>query len=169
MSPSTKGSDANSDATERRKLDPYCPVRNVAASYPPTLLIHGTADTDVPYEQSVEMDRELARRNIPHELVTVPGAGHGLAGGDKKLVDAATLAVIASSLDGIPETFRDPEHGRLVPTRDSDALARAMITLAEDPSAARAMGEHGRQWILQRYSLSRLGARRSRTRLKIVD
>ena len=28
------------------------PVKNVTAAYPPTVLIHGTADTDVPFEQS---------------------------------------------------------------------------------------------------------------------
>src|SRR5262249_12352228 len=74
---------------DRRKLDPYCPVRNVTEDYPPTLLVHGTEDTDVPYELSAAMAKELARRKVPHELVTVPGAGHGLAGGDKKLVDEA--------------------------------------------------------------------------------
>jgi acetyl esterase/lipase len=74
---------------ERAKLDRYCPVRNVTAAYPPTLLVHGTTDTDVPYELSAEMAKELARHKVAHELVTVPGAGHGLAGGDKKLVDEA--------------------------------------------------------------------------------
>ena len=74
---------------DRPKLDPYCPIRNVAADYPPTLLIHGTEDTDVPYEQSAAMAQELARRKVAHQLVTVNGAGHGLAGGDKKLVDEA--------------------------------------------------------------------------------
>jgi acetyl esterase/lipase len=73
----------------RRKLEAYCPAHNVSPDYPPTLLIHGTEDTDVPYEQSVVMAKELARQKIPHELITVPGSGHGLAGGDKKLVDAA--------------------------------------------------------------------------------
>ncbi len=34
--------------TERHKLDPYCPVRNVTPQYPPILMIHGTNDTDVP-------------------------------------------------------------------------------------------------------------------------
>ena len=75
--------------TERAKLDAYCPVRNVSRAYPPTLLIHGTEDTDVPYELSSEMAKELARKNVPHELITVPGAGHGLAGGDRKRVQAA--------------------------------------------------------------------------------
>jgi acetyl esterase/lipase len=75
--------------TERDKIDPYCPVRNIGADYPPTLLIHGTEDTDVPYELSAAMDRELTRHKIAHRLITVKGAGHGLAGGDKKLVEEA--------------------------------------------------------------------------------
>ena len=73
-------------ATEHAKFDPYCPIRNIDERYPPILMIHGTLDTDVPYDQSAAMAKELARRNRPHELITVPGAGHGLAGGDKELV-----------------------------------------------------------------------------------
>jgi acetyl esterase/lipase len=71
---------------ERGKIDPYCPVRNVTADYPPTMLIHGTEDTDVPYELSAAMARELARQKVKHELVTVTGAGHGLSGGDRQAV-----------------------------------------------------------------------------------
>lgn len=72
--------------TERRKLDPYCPVRRIAPTYPSILMVHGTKDTDVPYERSADMAKELAKQKVPHELVTVPDAGHGLAGGDPKLV-----------------------------------------------------------------------------------
>ena len=74
---------------DRKKLDPYCPVRNITTDYPPTTLIHGTEDTDVPYELSAAMDKELTRQKVTHELITVKGAGHGLSGGDKKLVDEA--------------------------------------------------------------------------------
>ncbi len=35
------------------------------------------------------MAKELAKNKVVHELVTVRGAGHGLSGGDKKLVDDA--------------------------------------------------------------------------------
>jgi dipeptidyl aminopeptidase/acylaminoacyl peptidase len=49
-------------------------------------MIHGTKDDDVPYEQSAAMAAELARQKVPHELFKIPGAGHGLTGGDKKLV-----------------------------------------------------------------------------------
>jgi len=76
-------------ATERDKFTPFCPVRNLTASYPPILMVHGTEDTDVPYSKSADMARELARLKVPHELVTVPGAEHGLAGGDRQLVAAA--------------------------------------------------------------------------------
>src|SRR5262249_53414613 len=64
-------------AKDKAKLDPYCPVRNVSPEYPPTLLVHGTEDTDVPYQLSADMAKELARHKVPHELVTVEGAGHG--------------------------------------------------------------------------------------------
>jgi acetyl esterase/lipase len=75
--------------TERAKLDPYCPVRNVTPDYPPTLLVHGTVDTDVPYELSANMAKELGRHKVSHELITVKGAGHGLNGGDRREVTAA--------------------------------------------------------------------------------
>ncbi len=65
---------------EPQAFDALCPVRNVSAKYPPTLLVHGTQDTDVPYEQSQTMEKELARKGVKHELITVPEAGHGLAG-----------------------------------------------------------------------------------------
>lgn len=75
--------------TERAKLDPYCPVRNVSPAYPTTMLIHGTADTDVPYELSAAMAKEFTRHKVKHELVTLEGAGHGLSGAPAKEVAAA--------------------------------------------------------------------------------
>jgi acetyl esterase/lipase len=80
---------------QRGGLDPYCPVRNITAEYPPILMIHGTKDTDVPYEQSAAMAEEVAKHKVPHELITVPGAGHGLSGGDPKLVEQAQARAAA--------------------------------------------------------------------------
>jgi acetyl esterase/lipase len=62
---------------ERERFLRYCPAANVSPAYPPALLLHGDQDTDVPYEQSLEMARALERGGIQHELVTVQGAGHG--------------------------------------------------------------------------------------------
>lgn len=64
---------------EPKWFDPYCPIRNVTAQYPPTFLIHGTADTDVPYSESKNMADKLKEAGVEHEFVTVEGAGHGLS------------------------------------------------------------------------------------------
>jgi acetyl esterase/lipase len=75
--------------TEADKYYPYMPVKNVTSQYPPTLLIHGTKDTDVPYEQSVLMADQFRKFGVDHALVTIPGGEHGLAGGDPKEIDQA--------------------------------------------------------------------------------
>jgi acetyl esterase/lipase len=80
---------------EPRAFDRFCPVRNVTAAYPPTLLIHGTRDTDVPYEQSELMDRELERNGVEHELITVSGGAHGLGGTDPAVLADIRRRVLA--------------------------------------------------------------------------
>ena len=62
--------------TEPAALQPYCPLQNVSKDYPPTLLLHGDKDTDVPFEQSVLMDQALQREGVPHQFIKIPGAGH---------------------------------------------------------------------------------------------
>jgi acetyl esterase/lipase len=80
---------------EPKAFEAFCPVRNVTAKYPPTLLIHGTNDTDVPYEQSAIMAQELDRKGIKHELITVKDAGHGLAGAKPAVVSEIRDRVVA--------------------------------------------------------------------------
>lgn len=82
-------------ATEARKLDAYCPVRNITPKYPPILMIHGTTDTDVPHDKSADMVKELAKHKVAHEFISVPDAGHGLSGGDKKQVEDARAKALA--------------------------------------------------------------------------
>ncbi len=76
-------------ATDRAKITPYCPIRNLSAKYPPTLFLHGTADKDVPVSQSMAMDRKLKRLGVSSELITIEKGGHSLWGGDKKLIEQA--------------------------------------------------------------------------------
>jgi len=66
--------------TEDKWFEAYCPIRNVTAKYPPTMLIHGTADTDVPYSLSKDMDAKLGKAGVVRDFITVEGAGHGLTG-----------------------------------------------------------------------------------------
>ena len=92
---------------EPRAFDPFCPVRNVSREYPPTLLLHGDEDTDVPYEQSVQMARELARQKVEHGFITMTNRGHGFDGGREAMKDA----VIVGTFDRIIG-FLDKHLGR---------------------------------------------------------
>jgi len=85
---------------EPRAFDPLCPIRNVTKDYPPTLLLHGDKDTDVPYEQSVLMARELERHGVRHEFIPMPGRGHGF---DSPLSDP----VVSATFDRVLAFLRD--------------------------------------------------------------
>lgn len=74
---------------EPEKFYPYMTLKNVTKDYPPTLMVHGTKDTDVPYNQSTLMAEQFKKHGVEHELVTIPNGEHGLAGGDPKLIIAA--------------------------------------------------------------------------------
>jgi len=60
-----------------KSFDPFSPVRNVTKDYPPTMLLHGDEDTDVPFEQSVLMAKEFEKHGVQHEFVQLAGRGHG--------------------------------------------------------------------------------------------
>ena len=53
------------------------PLARATAGAAPTLLLHGDADTTVPYAQSVAYHRRLTELGVRAELYTEPGAGHG--------------------------------------------------------------------------------------------
>jgi acetyl esterase len=54
------------------------PVNHVHADLPPTLLIHGTADRIVPFEQSEKFCAAARSVHAPCEIQPVRGAGHGI-------------------------------------------------------------------------------------------
>lgn len=65
------------------------PVYHVTADDPPTLIIHGDADTLVPIQQAQLVIDKLKAAGVEAELVTKPGAGHGWP---DLLKDMATIA-----------------------------------------------------------------------------
>ena len=71
------------------------PVKNVTAEYPPTVLIHGTADTDVPFEQSESMAAEFKKHKVPFQFHRINNAEHGLAGGDRAEIENAEREAFA--------------------------------------------------------------------------
>ncbi|MFS0690364.1 alpha/beta hydrolase [Sporosarcina sp. 179-K 8C2 HS] len=58
------------------ELSKYCPLFNIQADFPPTLLLHGTEDEDVPYEQSVLFAEKLKENRVEGKLVTIPEGKH---------------------------------------------------------------------------------------------
>jgi alpha-L-fucosidase 2 len=54
------------------------PIHHVSRNAPPFLLIHGTADTVVPFEQSVRMQEKLLAAGAQCDLVPIRGGGHGI-------------------------------------------------------------------------------------------
>jgi len=62
--------------TEPHKPERFCPVRHVTREYPPTLLLHGDKDSDVPFEESVRMAAALERHQVPHQLIAMRNYDH---------------------------------------------------------------------------------------------
>jgi acetyl esterase/lipase len=74
---------------EPEKYFPYMPVKNVTHGYPPSVLIHGTVDTDVPFELSQMMARQFQKHDVPHQFHVITNAEHGLYGGSREEIDQA--------------------------------------------------------------------------------
>lgn len=75
--------------TNPEKFYPYMAAKNVDKKFPPTLMIHGTVDTDVPHEQSLIMVEEFKKHGVPYKLISVQNGEHGLQGADPKEINAA--------------------------------------------------------------------------------
>ena len=69
---------------------------------------------------------------------------------------ACSKPVIASNFSGIPEVVKDRETGILVPPRDSEALADAIIELLNDPEKRKQMGEAGRKRVEEMFTLEKM-------------
>jgi len=63
---------------------------------------------------------------------------------------AAGRPVIATAVDGVPEAVVDGVTGLLVPPGNAEALAKALLTLMDDPEQRNRMGQAGqaRAWTL---------------------
>jgi len=53
------------------------PVNFVRPGLPPFLLVHGTGDRIVNYQQSVRFQAKLRADGVPCDLITIPGGLHG--------------------------------------------------------------------------------------------
>ncbi|MBU6435580.1 MAG: glycosyltransferase, partial [Nitrospirae bacterium] len=66
--------------------------------------------------------------------------------------------VVASRVNGVPELIEDHKTGLLVPPRDPQALARAILDMLSDPAAASKLGADGRALVQERFTVDRMVA-----------
>jgi acetyl esterase len=59
------------------------PLNFVHSGLPPFLLVHGTGDHIVSYEQSVRFQAKLRDQGVPCDLITIPGGLHGMGNWEK--------------------------------------------------------------------------------------
>lgn len=83
------GFDPEADSTKTMTyIKKYSPVTYLAPKSPPTLLIHGTDDQLVPYNQSIILRDLLSEQKVPHEFHAVEGSNHGFIGASKEQKDS---------------------------------------------------------------------------------
>jgi acetyl esterase/lipase len=75
--------------TAREKHILSSPLNWVTPSAAPTLILHGTEDKYVAYEQGVWMRDRLKASGVDVEMLTLEGAGHGFKGADAEKAEAA--------------------------------------------------------------------------------
>jgi acetyl esterase/lipase len=68
------------------------PLNWVTPAAAPTLILHGTEDKYVAYEQAIWMRDRLQACGVDVEMLTLEGAGHGFKGADAEKADAAMFA-----------------------------------------------------------------------------
>jgi glycosyltransferase involved in cell wall biosynthesis len=74
------------------------------------------------------------------------------------LIEGMTLGkpMIGTSVGGVPELVIQNETGLLVPARDSEALAEAILELAENATLRLSMGIKARAMMLEKFSASKM-------------
>jgi glycosyltransferase involved in cell wall biosynthesis len=99
------------------------------------------------------------REDIPEILagsdlvVDASYAGLGLTGSLREAL-AVETPVIGTDLEGHPELIVEGETGLLVPPRNPDALAQAILRLIENPTRAKAMARAGRKRVEAQFSMA---------------
>ena len=84
--------------TARQRHIASSPLNWVTPAAVPTLILHGTDDKYVAYEQAVWMRDRLQSSGVEVELITFEGAGHGFKGADAEKAEQATFSFFEKHL-----------------------------------------------------------------------
>jgi len=81
--------------TEADRYEPYRPFLHVTANFPPTMMIHGEVDSDVPLAEPQRMAELFRQHGVQHRLIVLPNGEHGFRGADPTAVRAAQRDAVA--------------------------------------------------------------------------
>lgn len=100
------------------------------------------------------------RRDLPHILAAadctvLPSLSENLSLAVLESLTAGTPAIV-TDVGAMSEVVSDGINGLVVPPADSEALGRAMVSMASDRNWARKMRQAARQGALARYSKQRM-------------
>jgi len=94
---------------------------------------------------------EVAQMIRQASLFVLPSLKEGFP---KTLLEAMSCGkpVVAFDIPGIREIVKDKNVGMLVPSREPDAMAKAIITLLNDESLRHYLGDKARRLVLKKYN-----------------
>jgi len=69
---------------------------------------------------------------------------------------ASGCPVVATRVGGLPDLIEDQKTGRLVPPRDVDALASAIIELLYNPETVQQLSQNAKDAVRERFTVQRL-------------
>jgi acetyl esterase/lipase len=95
------------------KMAMASPVNRVTPSAPPMLLIHGTADTEVPAAQSHALEARLKADHVPVQALYIPDVDHGFIGKTPEATRTATLLALQTTFEFIDRIFARPDGSRV--------------------------------------------------------
>lgn len=75
------------------------PIHYVDKTSPPTIIIHGNADSTVPYQQSVLLHKKFMDAGVKTEFITVEGGGHGKFDKEKNIELGKAIIKFITELD----------------------------------------------------------------------
>lgn len=112
------------------------------------LLAHWKAEGLVEYLGNLSDVREAIATS---SVVVLPS--YYPEGVPRSLQEALAMGrpVVTTDMPGCRETVNKGRTGFLVPPRDPDALAKALLRFVEDPDLARQMAYHCREYAVERY------------------
>ena len=82
------------------RLEEMSPIKQIDGSEPPFIILHGTADKDVPSVMSERFAEALEQAGVDVELVLLPGVGHAF---ELKPLTGEEMTLALGAVDAFPK------------------------------------------------------------------